>query len=53
MTLKYTIARSELKKKKPKVRARDISGAHNEHRDSKPVISVLRKMKEHNIGRAC
>lgn len=53
MMLKYTIARSELNKKKPKVRAKNISGAHGEHRDAKQIISVLKKMKKDNVGKAC
>ena len=53
MTLRYTIARSELKKKKPKVRAKDVNGAHDEHRDAKQIITVLKKMKKDNVGKAC
>ena len=52
MTLKYTIARSELGKKKPKVRSKEATGAHGEHRDAKQIISVLKKMKDTEIFKA-
>jgi len=53
MTMKYIISRKELNKKKPKVRSKNISGAHGEHRDAKQIISVLKKMKKDNVGKAC
>ena len=43
----------ELNKKKPKVRSKEVSGAHGEHRDAKQIISVLKKMKKDNVGKAC
>lgn len=52
MTLKYTIARSELNKKKPKVRSKDVIGAQDEHRNAEPVITVLKKMKDTEIFKA-
>ena len=53
MTMKYIISRKELNKKKPKVRSKEVSGAHGEHRDAKRIISVLKKMKKDNVGKAC
>lgn len=53
MTMKYIISRKELNKKKPKVRSKEVSGAHGEHRDAKQIISVLKKMKKDNVGKAC
>ena len=52
MTLKYTIARSELNKKKPKVRSKEATGARDEHRNTEPVIAVLKKMKNTEIFKA-
>ena len=52
MTIKYTISRNELSKKKPKVFKKDVHGAQNEHRNAEPVITVLKKMKEIDLYRA-
>lgn len=52
MTLKYTISRKELSKKKPKVLEKNVSGAQDEHRNAEPIITVLKRMKAKNNGMA-